>query len=176
MKRTVLVTCMIAGLYSNAFADLGDTYSVSKHRYGLANRTEDNITWWAPKTANKTWIGATFYRDQCVCISYVPAEGQSISESEIWRLLKVNSRPGAIWSEYQRSSSDAQYVNQDNTLHGKFNFSSGVLTICYTSHLQRQGLLPPRSAANNHKSKDKGSPLKLDGLDTFNGELGIDPQ
>jgi len=173
MKRTVFVIFLIAGLYSNALADLGDTYNESKQRYGPPERAEDGITWWAPKGRNTTWIGETFYHNQCVAIYYVPVPGQSISEGLIWRLLTINSKPGAVWNEYQRDSSDAQYRNQDNTLYGKFNFTGGVLRICYTSHLKRQGLLQPPLAVNNHRNnKDKESPIKLDGLDTFSGELG----
>lgn len=164
---------MIAGLYSNALADLGDTYDDSKRRYGSPNSTKDDITWWTPKGTNATRIGETFYHNQCVAIYYVPAQGQSISESEIWRLLTMNSKPGATWNVYQRDSNGAQYANQDSTLYGKLDHTSGILRICYTSHLKRQGLLqPPFAASNNKKNKDKESPINLDGLDTLNGELG----
>ena len=173
MKRTVLVICLIAGWCGNAVSDLGDTYDDSKHRYGSPNGTKDDITWWTPKGTNATRIGETFYHNQCVAIYYVPAQGQSISESEIWRLLTMNSKPGATWNVYQRNSSGAQYANQDNTLYARFDLPSGILRICYTSHLKRQGLLQPPFAANNNKNKkDKGSPINLDGLDTFTGELG----
>jgi len=75
MKRTVFVIFLIAGLYSNALADLGDTYNESKQRYGPPERAEDGITWWAPKGRNTTWIGETFYHNQCVAIYYVPVAG-----------------------------------------------------------------------------------------------------
>ncbi|MBV9873463.1 MAG: hypothetical protein JO025_01930 [Verrucomicrobia bacterium] len=173
MRKTIFVIAIIAGLYSNSLADLGDTDNESKKRYGSPERTEDDITWWAPKGANTTWIGETFYHNQCVAIYYVPVQGQSISENVIWRLLTINSKPGAVWNEYQRDSSDAKYANQDSTLFAKFNFTSGVLRICYTTHLRRQGLLQPPLAAANHKNnEDKESTIKLDGFDAFSGELG----
>ena len=172
MKRTVLVACAVACLFSfgypyKAKADLGDTYNESKHRYGPPNGTEDNITWWAPKAANQTWIGATFYRDQCVCIYYKPPQGQHIYESEIWRLFLLNSKPGAVWSEYHRDGNDIQYVNQDETLYGDLNLSSGVLRLCYASYLKRNGLL--RAPSSDQKERPS---VNVGGTETFGGELG----
>jgi len=151
MKRAVLVACAVAGLFSfgypyQAKADLGDSYQESKHKYGQPLTIREGIVWWTLRSPNETWVGATFYRNQCVAICYLPSEGQDLVESEILRLFLVNSKPGATWAEYYRDENSVQYSNQDATIYGRLDFPSGCLQICYASHLKRHGLLKSPSS------------------------------
>lgn len=145
IKSIVAAGAVLAGFIvcpPNANAWLGDTYAVSVRSLGHPDSKTGAILWWRPVSAGKTWLGETFYHNQCVAVFYQPAPGDFIYESELWRLLQTNSRPGTIWEQYGSDSDGLYYRNQERTLFAVVVLSGrlrGGLRICYRSYLDRHG-------------------------------------
>jgi hypothetical protein len=139
MKKLFLIPALVASALP-AFADLGDTYAQSVHAYGRPSGSKGTIVWWAPRSSNRSWLGETFYHNQCVAVYYVFTNGYVFAESEIWRVFQLNSRPGATWEQYGSDADGFDYANNDGTLYGKLTRDGHMLRICYKSFLARHGL------------------------------------
>lgn len=161
MKKLVLLATLTLAALS-ARADLGDTYAQSCRRYGGKGSVYQNGISWVPNDGNNVNVMEWFYHNQCVCIVYTPASGQSIAESEVWRALQMNSRVGDTWHSYSADNS-IEYANKDASLYGKLAQENGYtcLRICYASYLKRHQLLHdgPSESSRPPVEDSDGTPM-----------------
>jgi hypothetical protein len=165
---TIAGAAAIIASCPDAKAELGDTYAQSVRVLGRPSGTKSNIVWWRPINENRTWLGETFYHNQCVAVFYTPPAGRNIFESEVWRLLQKNSRPGTIWTQYNRDSEGLEYANGDATLYAKWVFKDGTLRVCYASYLNRHGLLDKQPSEDRPPVEDSDG-ISLNG-DSYTGK------
>jgi hypothetical protein len=108
MRKTLLLLALF-GAALPAFADLGDTYANSVHRYGSRGRVI-NKTWieWVitGRNAHTTEIQEQFRNNQAVAIRYYTDWGNTFFDSAIWAQLQANSRRSQNWTEYYVDGND----------------------------------------------------------------------
>jgi hypothetical protein len=134
----LILALAIAG---TAHADLGDTYKDSCERYGGVGTSDDSVrklsaadrarygervnAW---KLKDGTSVVEVFKKDQCVCITYLPAKDAAFTD--LWVLLGQNARKSHEWHQYDVDYAQKAFVTQDNRLFAVLTHE-GMLVILY---------------------------------------------
>jgi hypothetical protein len=161
--KLTLVTLIgaIIGLNAlTAHAELGDKYATSVQRYGGRGIVSGDAIVWDNNNPNKTNVAARYRDNQCVWVQYIAKSGQSIIESEMWRLLISNARPNQTWAQYNdaQNTYGRSFITDDGTILAQLYYRNGIqyLQIAYRSYLERNHLLIPHSDNNELPPVEEG--------------------
>jgi hypothetical protein len=149
--KTMMAVAALALVTGNVQAELGDTYATSVRRYGSRGEILNRGIFWRSHMASKANIYEEFHHNQCVAIIYACSPGKVVAaESEIWRMLMLNSRSDQHWAEYQ----PGQYVTNDGTIYGFLYRDGSGLRIAYKSWLDRHSKFeqPERQPATSERA------------------------
>jgi hypothetical protein len=138
MKRYIILGAL---LFSAAFAqaELGDNYAQSCKRFnGSRGQVSKDWIYYPHWQENQVDYWCQFRNNQCVAIHYQAGTDGSIIDSEVWRLLLVNSK-GVTWSEYSVDSASGthSYISADQLMIATLSQNKQTLLVAYKSWFDR---------------------------------------
>jgi hypothetical protein len=190
MKRYVIIGALLISI--TAHAHLGDGYaSVARDLASLKPHVVRDWVVWNSGDMTKSDVWMQFHENRCVAIYYVGASANTmLLESEIQRLLKVNSTRGSIkstqhWTEGPQTIEGCrQFFTDDGEMMALVSPTGQWLRVAYTSWLQRHHLLfnyrvsesspdADDSATGSPTPKDMRTDKRLKGYNFTNTEQQI---
>jgi len=139
IKKIMLILTAAVGLTMTAHAELGDNYAQSCKRFnGSRGTVSTDWIYYSHWHENQVDYWCQFRNNQCVAIGYEASGGQSIIDSEVWRLLLVNSK-GITWNEYAFDSTSGthSYVSEDHLMYATLSQKKQRLLVAYKTWFDR---------------------------------------
>jgi hypothetical protein len=131
MKRYIIIGAL---LVSAAFAqaELGDNYAQSCKRFnGSRGTVSKDWIYYSHWNDHQVDYWCQFRSNHCVAIEYAAPTDSQIIDSEVWRLLLVNSK-GVTWNEYSVTSTGTHcYVSADGLMFASLTESKRSLLVAY---------------------------------------------